>query len=328
MLGFVMYAIPSVVRSAIYFGVLALVFLIAAVYFLTTPASVATVPVNAATAPKGASPAVSTAATPKSAPPAVSAAAAPKSASPAVSTAAVPKRLVVAQNLCVHGADGAIVCGPVAKRGNEPSPFDRPGVAQPVPLGPTVAEPPPEHHRTARRVERHVRAPKHVYHRPYPRELERHPPRRIAREDARRWYHEDARHLRTIRDPRSPLRIEREPPAHYSVVNRRHRESERALRRAEREYPAHRYADRGPPPMPPRYREQAVQFAELERRTRALEQEVQVLRAERDAALRHVERRDAGRRVYHEPPPRYRGAPDERIAAKRAVRHRYMDPDR
>lgn len=317
-----MDAIPSVVRSAIWFGLLALVFLIAAVYFLTTPASVATVPVRAATAPKSAA-AVATGATAASknvaAAPVGTAASSKAAATAGVSTAAAPKSIVVAQNLCVHGADGAIVCGPVAKRGNEPSPFDRPGVAQPVPLAPSVAEPPPVQRRTARRVERHVRSARHVYHPPYSRELERHPPRRIAHEEARRWH--------TLRDRQPPPRIEREPPMHYSTADWRRRESERAWTRAKREHVVSRYADRGPPPR--LYREQAVEFAELERRTRALEQEVQVLRAERDAALRHVELRDV-RRTYHEPPRSYREAeaPYERRAIRRGVNHRYVDPER
>ena len=328
-----MRAIPSVVRSAIWFALLALVVLIAAVYFLTAPASVATVPVGAATAATSAAtvPAGANTVSKSVAAAVVGTAASSKAvATPAVSAAAAPKSIVVVQNLCVHGADGAIVCGPVAERGGSsaPSPFDRPGVAQPVPLAPGIAEPPPARHRTVRSVERHMRAPKHVYHRPHPRELERHPPRRIAHEDARRWYHEDARHLHTIRDPRAPLRIEGEPPVHHSAAERR-RESERASRRAEREYPARRYADRGPPPPPRLHREQAVQFADLERRTRALEQELRVLRAERNAALRQAERRDAGRPLYRKPPPRHRAGetryePEPSSVARRAA-HRPVD---
>jgi hypothetical protein len=298
-----MRAIPYDVRSALSFALLAVVFLIAAVYFLTTPASVANVPVSAAATPKSAATvAADTVAASKNAAAApVGAAAASKAAATApVSAAAAPKSVVVAQNLCVHGADGAIVCGPVAKRGNDPSPFDRPGVAQPVPLAPMIAEPPPAPRRAARRVERHVGPAKHVYRPLHSRELEGHPPRRIAREHTR--------HLPTVRDPRSPLRLEREPPVPHRMADWRRRESERALRHAEREHAVRRYADRGPPPAPRLDREQAVQFADLERRTRALEQEIRVLRAERDSALRHVERRDTVRRIYHEPRSRYRQA--------------------
>src|SRR5579862_6890385 len=47
-----------------------------------------------------------------------------------------------AQNVCVHGADGAIVCGPVADRNNRQStnPFDQPGVAQPIDPSPSIAD--------------------------------------------------------------------------------------------------------------------------------------------------------------------------------------------
>ena len=344
-----MRAIPHEIRSALSFALVALVFLIAAVYFLTTPASVANVPASAAAASKSAAnvpasaataskstaavPADTVAASNKVAAAPAGAAASSKAAAAApASAAAAPKNIVVAQNLCVHGADGAIVCGPPANRGVDapPSPFDRPGGAKPIELAPSVAEPGPMPRRAARRVERHVGPARHVYRPPPPREFESHPPRRTAREDARRWYHEDARHVQTVRDPRSPLRIEREPPVRYSMADWRRRESEHALTHAKREHAVRRYADHAPPPPPPRLnREQAVQFAELERRTRALEQEVRVLRTQRDAALRHVEHRDASR-VYHQPPPRYREAeaPYERNAARRNVNHRYVDPDR
>ncbi len=57
----------------------------------------------------------------------------------------VPVSVAAAQNVCVHAADGAIVCGPVADRGNNstPNPFDRPGVAQPITPSPPAVEPGP-----------------------------------------------------------------------------------------------------------------------------------------------------------------------------------------
>lgn len=159
-----------------------------------------------------------------------------------------------AQNVCVHGADGAIVCGPVAQSTDtaNPSPFDQPqpGLSQPPMVAPPAASPPPA-------------AP--------PRVAERHPPRRIAREDLRRRYAE--------RDMPPPRRVERDLPP---------------PRNAARQLPPPRYAERGPPNRyseatrgpPERLRERPLPPDMMVRRYEArldeLEREVRALRAERD----------------------------------------------
>ncbi len=245
-----------------------------------------------------------------------------------VSFLTAPVSVAAAQNVCVHAADGAIVCGPVANRGNNstPNPFDRPGVAQPITPSPPAVEPKPVQGRTARESERNVRPPKHVYRPALPRELERHPQRRITREAAQRLHAE--------RDRRPPSLVEREPPAHYSAADlRRHeRERERALTRAKREHTARRYADRGPPTPPRIYRERPVHFADLERRMRELERELRALRVDRDEAVRRAERRDADRRSYRKPPPRYRERETrhegERSAIGQRVSNRHVNRDR
>ena len=135
------------------------------------------------------------------------------------------------------------------------------------------------------------------------------------------------------RDRRPPPGFERAPPVRRSAADWRRREEIEHERALTRERAARRYADRGPPPPPPRvHREQAVQFADLERRTRELERELRVLRADRDAALRQAERRDAGRRHYHKPPPRYREGETryerERSAIGQRASHRHVDRNR
>ncbi len=91
----------------------------------------------------------------------------------------------------------------------------------------------------------------------------------------------------------SPPLIEREPP----------RRRERSPMFAERRGAAPRYDDAGHGAALPRTRD--VKFVDLERRTLELERELRSLRAERAEALRHVERRDAGKRPYSTSPPIY-----------------------
>ena len=209
--------------------------------------------------------------------------------------------VAAAQNVCVHSADGAIVCGPVANRGaSAPSPFDRPGGARPITLSSTAAVPEPAQRRAAHEARRHVPPPRYRYRLTPPRELERRAPRQIAGEDARRPYVEH--------DRQPPPGFEREPPARHSAADWRRYESEResASTRARRERATRRYDDRDPPPPSHVRREQPDQFADLERRTREVERELQALRAERNESLRQAERQDVGRRFYREPPARYR----------------------
>jgi hypothetical protein len=193
-----------------------------------------------------------------------------------------------AQNVCVHAADGAIVCGPVAQENkSSANPFDQPqpGVAQPgLPSSPAAAPGPPPN-RAVRDAPRDVRPPKQAYRQPPPRELDRRPPpsRRIAREDVRQ--------LQAERDHRPPRRLNREPPMRFTDVERRRqdRPRERVVMRSDREVAPRQY----------------------ESRLRELEREVHALRADRERALRHV----ADRR----PPPR---------ELRRDERDRYALPQR
>jgi len=232
-----------------------------------------------------------------------------------------------AENVCVHAADGAIVCGPVTSQNANPSTNPTPGPsANPSPSpspssGPSAspsknpfdlpattfvpqgdAAPPPA---TARRpslshapreAKRHVAPPKHVYRQPPPREFERRPPpRRIAREDMLRREAE--------RGHRPPPRLDRERPVRYSEAERRRHE-------VNRERPMPRFDRDGPPPRP------------YEARLRELEREVRMLRGEREAALRRgPERRDIAQQNYRgrPPPPRY---------ADRDMHDRYGMPQR
>jgi hypothetical protein len=207
----------------------------------------------------------------------------------------------VAQNVCVHAADGAIVCGPVAPENKQSaSPFDQPqpSVAQPsIPSSPAATPPAPPPSRAVRDAHRDVRPPKQAYRQPPPREFDRRPPppRRVA--------HEDARRLQAERDRRPPRHLDREPPMRFSDIARRphDRPRERVVMRSDRD-------------MAPR---------QYESRLRELEREVHALRAEREQALRHV----ADRR----PPPRElrrdeRYAPPQR-PPRNVARDRYSNED-
>jgi len=191
-----------------------------------------------------------------------------------------------AQNVCVHGADGAVVCGPVADRNDKPSanPFDQPGVAQPINQPPPIAERKPLPRRAVHEAERHAPPPpRHAYRQPPPpRELSRRLPPREA--DRRPPLREADRRL-----PPPSREFDRRPPSRQAA-------REDARRYAERNgLPPH--ADRGPPP---RYSEAERHQSERDRyreamrgerdrpppgyeaRLRELEREIRALRAERD----------------------------------------------
>ena len=209
----------------------------------------------------------------------------------------------VAQNVCVQGADGAIVCGPVAQRNNNaaPNPFDQPAqnIAQPPNALPPAAEPKPLRAPPMRQPARDVRPPptKNVFRQPPPRELDRRPPppRRLAREDVRRQEAE--------RDRPPPRGVERERPIRYSEAERRRHEinNERPLQRVDRNVVASRY----------------------DSRLRELEREVHALRAEREIAMRRTaERRPPPRELRRDERERY--AVSQR-APRRAARDRSSD---
>jgi len=213
---------------------------------------------------------------------------------------------VAAQNVCVHAADGAIVCGPVAQRNSSPtpSPFDQPpqgvtGVAQPSNPLPPAAELKPLHRPAVREATRGVRPPpaKHVYRQPPARELDRRPPppRRIAREDVWR--------LQAERDHRPVRRVERERPIRYSEAERRRHEINRGrpLPRVDRDVVASRY----------------------DSRLRELEREVRALRSDREVAMRRTaDRRPPPRELRRDERERY--AVSQR-APRKAARDRYSD---
>ena len=191
---------------------------------------------------------------------------------------------------------------------------------------PLAAKPKLVQRQTAHKPERNVRTQKYVYRPPLPRQLEMRP-RQIAGEEARRLHAEGDRRPSTL--------VERKLPVRYSAADQRRHENERerALTSAEREHAARRYGGNRSPPPPPRIqRERAIQLAEFEHRVLKLERELRALRADRNEALRHVERRDVGRRFYLKPPPGYRERETrhegERNAIGQPVSHRHVDRDR
>jgi hypothetical protein len=154
--------------------------------------------------------------------------------------------LSTAHNVCVHAADGAIVCGPVAevKATASPSPFDQPGVAQPIAPAPP---PPGAPAKTAQRSAPQAgHLPKHVYRGPPPKFDVR--PQRIARQEPRRL------------TERSQL-----PPSRH--VTRDRHEHERNV-------------------VPTRVDREAAMMRHYDERLRELEREVRALRADREAAWR------------------------------------------
>lgn len=209
-------------------------------------------------------------------------------------------------NVCVHAADGAIVCGPVAQNNKpDPSPFDQPqqAIAPPGnPVAPTAAlpaaEPRPLRRPPVREATRAVRPPKHVYRQPPPREFDRHPPppRRIAREDVRRREAE--------RDHRPPPRVERERPVRLSEADRR-----RIDRNRER---------------PPMHIDREMAARQYDNRLRELEREVRALQADRDMALRRTaDRRPLPRDLRRD--ERYDAEPPR--VHRRVARDRYSNED-
>jgi hypothetical protein len=208
------------------------------------------------------------------------------------------------QNVCVHAADGAIVCGPVTPE-NKPStanPFDQPqpSVAQPsIPASPAAAPPPPPPSRAVRQTHRDAPPPRHAYRQPPLREFDRRPapPRRVA--------HEDARQLQAEGNHRPPRRLDREPPMRFTDIERRRydRPQERVAMRSERD-------------MPPR---------QYENRLRELEREIHALRAEREQAMRHVaDRRPPPRELRRDERDRY-GPPPQ--PPRNVARDRYPNED-
>lgn len=171
------------------------------------------------------------------------------------------------QNVCVHAADGAVVCGPVAQsqhRGS-PSPFDQPGGAQPYnpygnPAGGDVMRRPPPR-RAVREAEHEARSPRHAYREPPPREYTRRPPpQRVAREEMRRQQAE--------RDlPPPPRGAERDRPPRYSEADRRGSPHSR---------------DMGPRPDD----RDVAMLRRYDERLQELEREVRVMREQRDMTLR------------------------------------------
>jgi hypothetical protein len=231
-----------------------------------------------------------------------------------------------AENVCVHAADGAIVCGPVTTQSASPTPaptpsaspssgasanpsaspstsssknpFDLPATTF-VPQGdaapPPAAARKPALNRPPQMAKRHVAPPKHAYRQPPPHEFDRRPPpRQIARDEMLR--------REAARGHRPPPHYDRERPVRYSEAERRRHE-------INRERPMPRF-DRDVPPR------------QYEARLRELEREIRMLRGQREAALhRAPDRRDIARPAYggRPPPPRY---------ADRDMRDRYGMPQR
>ena len=175
---------------------------------------------------------------------------------------------VAAQNVCVHGADGAIVCGPVASTGgNGPGPGAGPGGGGPNPWDKPAQNfrPPSDRpgqfvdrrtplRRAVREAERHAPPPRHAYREPPPRDLERRPPpRHIAREDARRYSERD---YRSFPPPQADRVRSARYPDRYPDMERRRYDEQRGQGM----------------PIDPRY----------EARLRELEREIRELRGERD----------------------------------------------
>jgi len=171
-----------------------------------------------------------------------------------------------AQNVCVHGADGGIVCGPVANAGGNgpgagpgggPNPWDKPAQNfrpsdRPGPFVERRPLPRRAVHEAGRRP-----PPRQAYREPPPsRDFERRPPpRQAGREDMRRRYSE-----RDFRQPPPPPQTDRMRTARYPA-----------------RYPdmQQRRYDDGPGRagmIDPRY----------EARLRELEREIRELRGERD----------------------------------------------
>jgi hypothetical protein len=181
-----------------------------------------------------------------------------------------------AQNVCVHGADGATVCGPVADRNDRQgsNPFDQPGVAQPINPSPSVVDRRPPARRAYHDAERRPPPPRHAYRQPPPppNEMSRRMPPREA--DRRPPPREADRRM-----PPPSREFDRRPPPRQAL-----REDDR------------RYADRGPPPPrtnrapPPRYSEADRRQSERDRYRQAMRVERDRLPADYDARLRELER--------------------------------------
>jgi hypothetical protein len=230
-----------------------------------------------------------------------------------------------AENVCVHAADGAIVCGPVTSQSASPSatpapgpsanpapspsssasatpsknPFDLPATTF-VPQGdaapPPAAARKPALSRAPHEAKRHVASPKQAYRQPPPREFDRRPPpRQIARDEMLR--------REAARGHRPPPHFDRERPIRYSEAERRRYE-------VNRERPMPHFDRGGPPPR------------QYEARLRELEREIRMLRGQREAALhRGPDQRDIAR-------PNYRGRPPPPGYADRDMRDRYGTPQR
>ncbi len=181
-----------------------------------------------------------------------------------------------AQNVCVHGADGAIVCGPVADRNGRQggNPFDQPGVAQPIDPSPSIADRRPPGRRPYHEADRRAPPPRHAYRQPPP----------LPNEMSRRMPPREA-------DRRPPLReADRRMPPPSREFDRRP-PPRQALREDDR-----RYADRGPPPPranrapPPRYSEADRHQSERDRYREAMRVDRDRPPVDYDARLRELER--------------------------------------